>query len=260
MKLNGKWALVTGASGGLGAEFSALLAERGANLVLAARSTDRLDALAADLRGRYKVEVLIEQSDLSAEDAAGALVGQIRRRGIRLEILINNAGQGLHGQFIDQSAEAIDTMLRLNMSSITSLTHDVAREMAEHAGGYILLVSSLTSFMPAPTYAVYAATKAYVRNFGEALHAELKPRNVVVTVLSPGLMDTGFLHAAGQQPSKSMRSSMTSPRVTAKAGLNALFAGRQSVVAGGINKTVAIASRLIPRGAQTKIMADALNG
>ena len=132
--------------------------------------------------------------------------------------------------------------------------------MAERAGGHILLVSSLTSFMPAPTYAVYAATKAYVRNLGEALHAELKPRNVVVTVLSPGLMDTGFLSAAGQQASKSMTSSMTSPRMTAEAGLEALFAGRQSVVAGGRNKAVAVASRLIPRGVQTRIMANALNG
>ena len=259
MELNGQWALVTGASGGLGTEFAALLAERGVNLVLAARSAERLDVLAADLRSRYDVEVLTEQSDLSAEGAAEALVGQIRRRGISLDILINNAGQGRHGQFIDQSAEVIDTMIRLNISSLTSLTHYVAAEMAKHAGGHILLVSSLTSFMPAPTYAVYAATKAYVRNFGEALHAELKPHNVVVTVLSPGLIDTGFLHAAGQQPSKSMRNSMASPRVTAKAGLDALFAGRQNVVAGGINKAIAIASRVIPRAAQTKMMANALN-
>lgn len=164
------------------------------------------------------MEVLVEQSDLSAEGAAGALVARIRGRGVKLNILINNAGQGLHGQFIDQPAEVIETMLRLNMSSVTSLTQDVATEMAEHGGGHILLVSSLTSFMPAPTYAVYATTKAYVRNFGEALHAELKPRKVVVTVLSPGLMDTGFLRAAGQQPSKAMSSSMTSPRSTAETG------------------------------------------
>lgn len=260
MKLNDKWALVTGASGGMGIEFASLLAERGANLILVARSIERLEAVAADLRHRFGVQVNVERSDLSEEGAAHSLIGAVRRRNVRLDVLVNNAGQGLHGDMIEQSPEALDRMLQLNMASLTALTHSVATDMAGHNGGHILLVASLTAFMPCPTYAAYAATKAYVRHLGEALHAELKPHKVMVTVLSPGLMDTGFLSAAGQEPSRSMKGTMTSPRMAAEVGLKALFAGRRSVVPGSMNKVVAFASRLIPRGAQARIMANALNG
>ena len=132
--------------------------------------------------------------------------------------------------------------------------------MVERGGGHILLVASVTAFMPSPTYAAYAATKAYVRHLGEALHAEMAPRNVGVTVLSPGLMDTGFLKASGQAPSRAMKRTMTSPRMAAEVGLNALFERRQTVVAGAMNKAVTVISRLVPRRAQTLMMAGALNG
>ena len=259
MTVSGKWALVTGASGGMGQELASLLAERGYNLVLAARSVERLQTVARDLR-RFGVTVHVEPSDLSQEGSAVCLIQAIRDRGIKLDVLINNAGQGLHGDFIDQSERAIDRMLQLNIASLTVLTRAIAADMAARGSGHILLVSSLTAFMPCPTYAAYAATKAYVRHFGEALHAELAPRDVVVTVLSPGLMDTGFLSAAGQEPSKSMKRTMTSPRETADVGLNALFAGRQAVIAGSMNKVAALVSRVVPRGMQIWIMANALKG
>jgi short-subunit dehydrogenase len=243
----------------MGAQFAFLLAERGYNLILAARSVERLDAVAKSL-GRFGVQVHIEQCDLSEAGSASTLLERLRSRGLSLDVLVNNAGQGLHGDFIEQPADAIGRMLQLNMASLTTLTHGVATDMARRGGGRILLVASLTAFMPSPTYAAYAATKAYVRHFGEALHAEMAARNVVVTVLSPGLMDTGFLSAAGQAPSKAMKSTMTSPRMAAEAGLDALFAGRQTVVAGGMNKIVAVVSRLIPRRVQTRMMASALNG
>ncbi|MDV3253737.1 SDR family NAD(P)-dependent oxidoreductase [Devosia sp. BK] len=257
--VSGKWALVTGASGGMGAEFASLLAERGFNLVLAARSFGRLETIATNLR-RFGVRIHVEQSDLTQDGSAASLVEAIRIRDIKLDVLINNAGQGLHGAFIDQSGDSIDRMLHLNIASLTTLTHTIASDMADRRCGHILLVASLTAFMPCPTYAAYAATKAYVRNFGEALHAEMAPRNVVVTVLSPGLMDTGFLSASGQAPSKSMKRAMTSPREAAETGLKALFAGRQTVVAGSMNKVAAVASRLLPRGMQTRIAAAALKG
>ncbi|MEN7538202.1 SDR family NAD(P)-dependent oxidoreductase [Aurantiacibacter sp. DGU5] len=253
----GKWALVTGASGGMGVEFASLLAERGYNLVLTARSADRLEKVASNLRS-FGGQIHVERSDLSQEGAAAALVETIRKRGIVLDVLINNAGQGLHGDFVDQSAEDIEQMLRLNISSLTTLTHEIATGMAERRRGHILLVASLTAFMPCPTYAAYAASKAYVRNFGEALHAEMAPRDVTVTVLSPGLMDTGFLNAAGQEPSKSMKRTMTSPRETAKAGIDALFAGRQTVVAGSMNRLVAAVSAFIPRGRLTRMAGQLL--
>jgi short-subunit dehydrogenase len=254
-----KWALITGASGGMGAQFASLLAGRGYNLVLAARSVERLDAVAASL-GRFGVEVLLERFDLSQGGSAEALLEAVRNRGIELDVLINNAGQGMHGDFIDQSAQSIDRMLNLNVASLTTLTHRVAGGMAKRGGGHILLVASLTAFMPCPTYAAYAATKAYVRHFGEALHAELAPHNVTVTVLSPGLMATGFLTTAGQAPSIAMQRTMTSPKRAAEIGLEALFARRQTVVAGAMNKAAAAASRIMTRKTQTRIMAKALNG
>lgn len=253
-----KWALITGASGGLGAEFASLLAERKVNLVLAARSQDKLDALAAELRSRHGVEVVTQSVDLMQTGAATELYSAITARGIVLDILINNAGQGLQGTFLDRPIEMTERMLHLNILALTDLTHAVAADMAAREQGHILMVGSMTAFMPAPTYAAYAASKSYVRLFGEALHAELRSRNVTVTVLIPGLMDTGFLDAAGQKPSPAMKRSMISPRMAAETGLRAMFAGRQSVIAGGANRAAAFISRFLPRGLQTKLMADAL--
>ena len=258
MVVSSKWALVTGASGGMGAEFASLLAERGYNLILAARSAERLETVATNLR-RFGVSIHVEPLDLSQEGSAASLIGAIHNRDISLDVLINNAGQGLHGDFIAQSGHSIDRMLHLNVGSLTALTHSIAADMAERRCGHILLIASLTAFMPCPTYAAYAATKAYVRHIGEALHAEMAPHNVVVTVLSPGLKDTGFLSASGQEPSKSMKRAMTSPREAAEVGLEALFAGRQSIVAGSMNKIAAIATRFISRGLQTRIAANSLN-
>ena len=255
-----KWALVTGASGGMGAEFASLLAQRGYNLVLAARNANRLRVSAKQLHAKYAVQVHVERSDLSEPSSADTLSAAVTALGIEVDVLINNAGSGMHGDFVDARLDKVENMLRLNMVGLTALTHLIATGMAKRERGHVLLVSSLTAYMPSPTYAAYAATKAYVRHFGEALHAELGPRNVVVTVLSPGLMDTGFLDAAGQQPSKTMRRSMTSPRATAEAGLDALFVGRRSVVAGLMNRAVATVSPLIPRGTQIRMMASMLNG
>lgn len=258
MEVRGKWALVTGASGGLGVEFAVLLAERGVNLVLAARNQEKLDALAADSRSRHGIEVVIHPVDMMLPGAPLELYHVIKKRGIALDILVNNAGQGLQGEFLERQIETTERMLQLNILALTHLTHAVATDMATRGGGHILMVGSMTAFMPAPTYAAYAASKSYVRMFGEALHAELRPRNVTVTVLSPGLMDTGFLSTAGQTPSQSMRRSMISPRLAAETGLQALFAGRQSVIAGGMNRLAALVSRLLPRGVQTRLMANAL--
>jgi short-subunit dehydrogenase len=254
----GRWALVTGASGGLGREFAVLLAERGYNLVLAARSIERLELVSADL-ARFGVEVCIAKIDFGQCGGAMEFVETLRRKGIRPDVLINNAGQGLHGDCIDQPYAAIERMLHVNVASLTTLTHAIANDMAERGGGHVLLVTSLTSFMPSPTYAVYAATKAYVRHLGEALHIELAVLNVTVTVLSPGLMDTGFLAGSGQTPTRAMTRSMTPPAYVARIGLNALFAGRQSLVAGISNKLVAAASRFVPRGLQARIAAVVLN-
>lgn len=247
------WALVTGASGGLGAEFASALAARGMNLVLVARRAETMALLASALGAHHGVEVRVEGVDLGRSEAGTALLERLDAAGIAVDVLINNAGVGLHGDFVDQAPERVRAMLELNVTSLTALTHACAARMAARGRGRVLLVASLTAYQPVPSYAAYAASKAYVRSFGEALHAELAPRGVTVTVLSPGLMDTGFLAAAGQAPTAATRRLFMPPRAVAAAGLRALDAGRPSVVAGRLNRVLAFSNRFTSRRLQARL-------
>lgn len=251
--LNNKWALVTGASSGMGREFASALAEQGANLVLVARRSDLLKQLADELQSKYSVKVKVEAIDLSRDDSAGDLKSRLDESAIGVDVLINNAGYGLFGNFVEQPMTKTAEMLKLNVLRVTELAHVFAQSMSERRGGHILFVASLTAFQASPLYAAYAASKAYVLLFGEALHVELAPRNVHVTVLSPGLMNTGFLGAAGQRPNASMRKMMMEPRSVVNVGLDALWRHKPSVVAGGINKLVALSTRILPRSTQARL-------
>ena len=144
-------------------------------------------------------------------------------------------------------------MLALNITAMTELTQAFAKDMAARGRGRILLTASLTGHQPMPGYAAYGASKAYVRSFGEALHVELAAAGVTVTVLSPGLMETGFLDATGQQPSAAMRRSMTPPRNVARTGIDALLACKPSAIAGTSNKILAVSNRFTSRHWQAKI-------
>ena len=252
-RLTGKWALVTGASGGLGAAFATALAERGANLVLAARRKDEMERLAHDLKQMHQVEVTVEGADLSVPGSGRTLHESLRARGIAIDLLVNNAGLGMYGDFAGQPIDAVLAMLQLNVASLVELTHLFAGDMVARGRGHVMLVASLTAYQPIPTYAAYAASKAFVLSFGEALHAELAGRGVVLTVLSPGLMDTGFLGVAGQVPTASVKRMMMKPRPVVDIGLNALFKGRSSVIAGSMNNVMAFANRLTTRSLQARV-------
>ena len=255
METNNQWALITGATGGLGMEFGELLAERGFNVVLTARSSDELETIAARLRLNFPIKVVAEVADMAEPAAVKNLIRRIDERGINLDTFICNAGHGLHGEFLTRPIEATLGMLQLNITSLTYLTHLVATRMAKCGRGHILLVSSMTAFMPVPLYAAYGASKAYVRNFGEALHFEMKNAGVSVTVVSPGLMDTGFLSAAGEETTGKHKKMMMPPRQAAEEGLAALFAGKQSIVAGRMNRFIALLTRLLSRRRQTALAA-----
>lgn len=258
--LNGKWALVTGASSGFGVEFATLLAQRKANVVLVARRTEPMERLAAQLRQRDGVDVAIEGMDLSQPGVGSELKARLDRRGIVVEILVNNAGRGLYGHFVDRPLEATLDMLRLNMVTMTELTHVFATDMVKRRAGHILLVASVLGYSPTPGYAAYAASKAYVLLFGEALHAELKPYGVCVTVLSPGATSTSFGEVAGQKDTMTLRMLMMQPRPVASTGIQAMLARRSSVVAGPLNKIVVLANRFTPRGIQRTIMQRVMSG
>src|SRR5499433_4047744 len=221
--VSGKWALVTGASSGFGVEFAKLLAERKANLVLAARRTEPMEMLSEQLRQSHRVHVVIERIDLGVPGAAAELKSRLDRRDIAIDILLNNAGHGLYGEFLDQPLQKTLEMLQLNLMALTELTHIFASDMKKRRSGHILLTASLLGYQAVPGYAAYAASKGYVLLFGEALHAELKPFGVSVTVLSPGAALTSFGEVAGQNNTFILRTLMMEPSRIARAGISAML-------------------------------------
>jgi uncharacterized protein len=258
--LNNQWALVTGASSGFGVQFAKLLAERKANLVLVARRTEPMERLAEELRQRHSVRVVVEGMDLSRSGVGAELKSRLDARGIPIDILVNNAGCGLYGAFLDQPLEKITDMLLLNMITVTEITHIFARDMVRRRRGHILLTASLLGYQAVPGYAAYAATKAYVLLFGEALHQELEPHGVAVTALCPGISATSFGEVAGQRLSPLLKVMLMKPHSVAKAGVLAMLGRKATVVPGFLNKTTVFLDRLMPRPLQRMILGKVVAG
>ncbi len=251
--ISGRWALVTGASSGIGADLARELARRGANAVLVARREERLAALADELRREHGAECEVVATDLARSGAAAHLHAELAARGRRVDILVNNAGCGAYGPFLDLPWERERAMLELDLLVLVELTKLFARDMVGRGWGRILQVASVAAFQGTPGYASYAAAKAFVLHFGEAVGRELAGTGVTCTVLSPGVTATEFLRVAGQEPSLYQRLvMMRSPRVAA-IGVRALLAGRSSVVAGAANTLLAWAVRLTPRRLATAL-------
>ncbi|MDC7806738.1 SDR family NAD(P)-dependent oxidoreductase [Luteimonas sp BLCC-B24] len=250
------WAVVTGASSGLGLAFARLLAQRGYALLLMARREAPMHALAGSIRAVHPgLQVRVHAQDLSRPGAASELMTAMTALGITPTVLINNAGRGLAGPLLEQSAAALRAMIELNVLSLMELSQEAGRLMARQGEGYILQVASMASLGPTPGLAAYGASKAFVRSFGEALHAELAPA-VRVTTLIPGLMDTGFGDAAGgYEAPRWARATVITPEAAAEIGLTALFAGRSSVVSGRLNRLMAWLSPFTSRAGQARMLA-----
>jgi short-subunit dehydrogenase len=249
-----KRALITGASSGLGLEFAELLAAQKVNLVLAARRKEPMEKLAAELRRRHGVDVIVEPIDLAAPGAAARLKSGLDEKSLQIDILVNNAGYGLHDDFLETPLERTTDMIQLNITALTELSFVFGRDMATRGSGRILLVASLLAFQPVPAFAVYAATKYYVLSFGEALHDELRPHGVVVTSLCPGHTETGFDAAASAPVSPLLRLLTMKARPVAESGLRALSKGKASVIPGFMNKVFAFSNRFTPRSMQRAAM------
>jgi short-subunit dehydrogenase len=247
------WAIVTGASSGLGTAFATDLARRRHNLVLVARREQRMRDLAAQLERDHGITVVVEVLDLGAPDSATTLQQRLDAQGIEVDVLVNNAAFGLSGAFIDQEPERLRAMLQLDIVALTELTHVLGRRMARRGKGRILLVSSLAAYQPTPLLAAYGAAKAYVLSLGEALNVELAP-GVGVTVLSPGLMDTEFNDVSGYTMKPSMRRTVLPTARVAEIGLDAMFARRSSVVAGRLNSLMVFVSRFLSRSFQARTL------
>lgn len=247
MDLQGQWALVTGASSGIGVDIARDLAGRGMNLILVARRQQRLDELATELRRDFSVQAETDACDLQEEGVVAALFERTVARGRDVAVLVNNAGFGLHGNFIDQELDDLRGMVQLNVVALLELTHIFARAMAERGGGHILQVGSIAGVNPLPSYATYAATKAFVLHLSEAIAHELGEKNVSVTTLMPGVTWTEFFDNSGQKPTTYSRLVGMSSSDVARIGVKAMLAERHSVIAGWRNWfSIALAS-IFPR-------------
>ncbi len=243
--------LITGASGGIGEEFARQLARRKHNLVLVARSQDKLERLAAELATAHGIQTAPLVFDLTKEDAPQKLFDETARRNLEIDLLINNAGFGSLGAFTKFDAGRDAEMIDLNVKSLVALTHLYIRPMMTRRNGAIINVASTAAFQPVPFMATYAATKAFVLSFSEALAEEMRDYQVKVMALCPGATETDFFDAAqGARPP--MRLVETPVQVVATA-LRALEQGKPSVISGWSNFFVANSSRLFPRTLVTRI-------
>lgn len=238
------YALITGASGGIGLDFAELFAKDKINLILVARSNDKLKEIANNFEKTYKIKVYVIAKDLSEGNSALEIYNEIKSENLRVEYLVNNAGFGSYNEFVNEKWDVYHRMINVNIYSLVYLTYLFANDMVKNGKGKILNVASTAGFQPIPGLNVYSATKSFVISFTEALHHELKNTGVTVTTLCPGSTLTNFHKVAGLKGRKHIA---MSSKAVAKIGYKAMMKGKQTVIAGIINKISAFTVRFTPR-------------
>lgn len=245
-----KFALVTGATSGIGYELSKLLAKDHYNLVLVARNEDNLTKTASELNSYSTIKIHTIAADLFNPDGARKVYEEVKSLGVTIDVLINDAGQGEWGRFHKTELQREVDLVQLNIISLMSLTKYFLQEMVERNSGRILQVASSLAKAPTPYMAVYAASKAFVLSFSEALVKELEDTNVTVTCLLPGATDTDFFHKAkAENTTVYKETSLYNPEDVAKGGYEALMSGDATVQPGFKNKAEGLMSTLLPDGA-----------
>jgi short-subunit dehydrogenase len=241
--------LISGASSGIGAELARALARRGHGVTLVARRKERLDELAQELSSRHGVRIEVIVRDLAEPGERDALENDVRALGLTVEVLCNNAGFGSAAPFVKLDREREVTMLRLNCEAVVDLCARYAPAMVERERGAILNLASTAAFQPLPGQSTYAASKALVLSFTEALHQEIARKGVSVTALCPGPVRTEFSEVAGIQQLETSTPSFlwATAESVAEAGVEGLESGRRVVIPGAINRLVAITGSYVPR-------------
>lgn len=246
-------ALITGASGGIGYEFAHLFAKAGYNLIIVARSEDKLLQLKEEL-GEHPVTVIPQ--DLSEPGAAEVLYNKVKELKMTVEVLVNNAGFGLNGQFDELPLLDQQKMLQVNVNALTELTHfflqDIKAAPLYDIPKGVINVASTAAFQPGPKMAVYYASKAYVLSLSEALVEELRGTGITISTLCPGATDTNFFKAANAEHTKLVNSTMA-PKDVAKAGFLGFVKGKRVIVPGGANLSMAYAAKFMPRSVSAKL-------
>jgi len=248
--------LITGASSGIGAAFARKLAARGRNVLLVARSEDKLIALCNELGRLTSIRAQYLALDLQQPDAGSQLLEETNKRGLEIEMLINNAGFGSMGDFVKLDLARELEMIQLNIRSLVELTHLFLGPMRERKRGTIINVASTAGFQAVPYMATYAATKAFVLSFSEALSEENRLHGIHVMALCPGVTETNFFQASGidRPPMRTIET----PEEVVETALRALGRRKSTVISGWFNLLTVEAERLMPRAVVTKVAGKAL--
>lgn len=248
----GDWAIVTGASSGIGLELATQLAGAGFNLVINARNPERLKNVARDLKNKFNIKIIIAEADVSETNGIEKII-QVSH-GLNIGLLINSAGYGTSGLFTDTSLHEEINMLRVNCEAVLSLTHYFSQKFKQQKRGGIIFLSSVVAFQGVPYAANYAASKAFIQSFAEALAVELKPFGVSVLAAAPGPVNSSFGQRANMQMGKGLQPSQIGAPI-----LNAL--GKQTnVIPGLLSKVLIYSLRTVPRFAKVKIMQLVMGG
>ncbi len=252
----GNYVLITGATSGIGFELAKLFAADGNNLIIVARNAEELFQTKLQLEG-YGIDVVTKQRDLFKMEEAFALCEETKHSGMVVDVLVNNAGQGQHGLFVDNDINRELDIIHLNICAVVILTKFFLREMVARKQGKVLNLASIASEYPGPWQAVYHATKAFVLSFTEAIQHEVEDTGVVVTALLPGVTDTDFFNKADMNDAKAVQDedAKADPANVAKDGYDALMAGKLKVVSGFKNKMQAAMSHIVPDEIATNMMA-----
>ena len=247
-------ALVTGGSGGIGLEIAKELARKNFDLVLVARNRDTLEAAAGQLEGKFDVKAHVFAADLRRPEAAQQIFDFLHNESLPIEVLVNNAGFGLGGEFAETELQRELDMIQVNIGALTHLTKLFLPPMVRRRSGKILNVASTAAFQPGPLMAVYYATKAYVLSFSQALAEELRDTGVTVTALCPGPTQTDFAEAAEMTSSRLFTSfGVADADDVARYGVSAMLRGKRLAIPGIRNKVLAQANRIAPRALSTRL-------
>jgi short-subunit dehydrogenase len=249
-----KTALITGATSGIGYELAYVHAKQGANVVLVARSKDKLEQIKNDLENNYNINAYIIEKDLSLNNSALDVYDEIIKNNITVDYLINNAGFGDFGFLNDSDWGKLERMINLNITALTQLTKLFVKDMIHRGNGKILNVASTAAFQPGPTMAVYYATKAYVLSFSEAINNEVSGSGVTVTTLCPGPTKSGFQEVASLRESRLVKGRiLATSKEVAEYGYKAMLKGKSVAIPGIVNYLMANSVRFFPRSAVVKV-------
>lgn len=254
----GNTALTTGASGGIGEQLARYHAAKGGDLVLVARSEDKLNDLQAELENSHKIKVMVIAADLAQPESAAQIFSATEEIGLQIDILINNAGFGGHGNFHERDLVKDQAMMQVNMVSLVNLTHLYLQGMVQRHSGKILHVASTAAFLPGPLQAVYYATKAFVVSFSQAIAKELEGTGVTSTALCPGAVATGFV-AAGDLENIKVWEKAKSAESVAQCGYDAMLDGELvKINEKGLNFTLNWVVPFLPRKTVLKLSQQAM--